>query len=245
MPEVLANLGINFGTGVNAGQFPLVGSGGQGQSFQTIPLSNQNLVLYQLSIRDFNPPYSAQYGYTFPLSPTSVTKEFTALTNIYDVADLVAENGGVQRIVDPYGSTLPSFSLEGTTGWQFHGTDGFAFSGLQSIAAVQSLLTQYAQLNRAQQLANKPLYPLEYYDFFSSEFWQVVPIGPQTVRQTSVRPLLFEYAFKLAAVGPPVGGGNSGSQSQNDDVGNQFDIPGQQGISNLNGNINSFLSGYE
>jgi hypothetical protein len=174
------------------------------------------------------------------LTPTSIVKEITALSNVYDVQG-GPNTYGVSRIVDQYGNTLPTFSIEGTTGWQFHATDGFAFTGLESIAIVQGLLNQYASLNRGQQLANKTLYPLEYYDYFTEEFWTVVPIGPQIVRQDAARPLLFNYAFRFAAIGGPVGEITDPQTLialSSDPTDQMFGVGGNDAATGLNGALN-------
>ncbi len=175
---------------------------GPTQSFSTKSLVNTQLALYTLSIRDPNDPSKVVYGYTFPLTPGSVSKEFTAMSAIYDVqGQLSVDPTGVHRIVDNYGNSPPTFLIEGTTGWQYHSADGYLYTGLQSISLIQNILNQYALLNQQQQANNqaKP-YLLEYYDYFSGEFWQVVPYGRQTVRITRERPLVFDYSFRLAAV---------------------------------------------
>ena len=196
----------SFRTGVPTGA-PAIGlanvvvpSTHQYQRFKNYQLPNVQTSLYSLQIRSPSSPYSLLFSYTFPISPESLRKEYTSLTNFYDVAG-DASNAGVQRIIDVYGQTPPSFVLEGTTGWQLHSTDGYQFTGLGSIAQIESLLVQYANLNQ-QQLANgdpNP-YQLWLFDFFRGEFWQIYPIGQQGLRQSSSRPLYVNYSFRFVAV---------------------------------------------
>jgi hypothetical protein len=46
------------------------------------------------------------------------------------------------------------------------------------------------------------LFKLEFYDYFTSNFWQIEPIGPQIFQQDSTRPLLVYYRFRWAATKP-------------------------------------------
>lgn len=184
----VANLGFSFG-------FSL----GQGQSFRTLPLPNLQLALYSLVIRD--PFYNIVAGYTFPISPSNIRKEINALTNYYDTQG-PPYTQGVTRVVDVYGNSPVTYVIEGTTGWKLHSTDGYGLTGLQSIQALESVLQQFATLNETvisgQQQTN--LYSLEFYDYFRGEFWQVVPCGPQILRQSRTRPLFVDYLFRLAGV---------------------------------------------
>ena len=190
-----ANIGFSIGTGNVSGPIP-------GQSFRNIPTPNFQPAVYALVIRSPMPPYAAVYGYTFPLSPEAIRKEYSAMSSIYDVAGSPSQLG-VQRIVDQFGNSPVIYTIEGTTGWQYHGTDGYTLTGLQSIIALENLLAQYAFLNQQQAQNNVPnLYVLEFYDYFKGDFWEVVPVGPQGIRQNRQRPLLLTYFFRLAGIRP-------------------------------------------
>jgi hypothetical protein len=172
------------------------------QGFSTVKVPNTRLALYTLSIR--SPGFSALsfFTYTFPISPGSLRKSPTAMSAIYDTSGPPSTRG-VTRNVDSFGMSPPMFTLEGTTGWDRHQTDGYVFTGLQSIQQVQYLFTLYAQLNQAQKMANNPsLYTLEFYDYFNQEFWQVEPIGEQEINQSERAPTLQFYRFRFAAVQP-------------------------------------------
>ena len=191
------NVGVPPALGFTASA--LGGTGGQGQVFQTIPVSNTRLALYALAIQPAGAQGSPVAMYTFPLSPSSVMKEYTAMANPFDLAG-TPQQYGVQRQIDSYGNSPPTYLLEGTTGWQRHATDGMSLTGMQSVLVLQSILNQYAILNAQQaQSAQKP-YMLEFYDYFSGDFWQVEPGGRQGIRQDANRPLLYRYSFRLMGV---------------------------------------------
>lgn len=189
-----ANLGLQAGlTGLF--NFPV-----PGQTFRNIALGNLNPAVYALAIRSPTRPHRMIASYTFPLSPEHLRKEYTAMTTTYDVAGSAAQQG-VQRIIDTYGNTPVTFMIEGTTGWQFHGSDGFRQSGLQAIQRLQAFLGYFAYINQLQAQNGLPnQYILEFYDYFSQDFWQIVPVGPQGIRQNRGRPLLFNYSFRFDGV---------------------------------------------
>lgn len=159
-------------------------------------------MLYQLSVRDPSQAYADLMTYTFPLSPSSVRTEPNALSTFSDTSGSPLQNG-VSRVMDSYGLSPPIISVEGTTGWDRHSTDGYVLTGLQSMLLLRNFLDTYAQLNQTQRQAGNPnLYQLEWYDYFTSAFWQIEPIGPQIVRQTNDRPQLSFYKFRFAAIAP-------------------------------------------
>lgn len=167
------------------------------QSFSTRPVLNTRLALYALSIR--SPGGAAYQTYTFPISPSALTKEYSALTNSFDVAGTPQQNG-VQRVIDGYGITPKTFHVEGTTGWQQHSTDGFVATGIESILQLEQMLALYAQLNATAVAGNQPLYTLEFFDYFQNDFWQVEPMGRQEFRQSRDRPLIVNYSLHWQGV---------------------------------------------
>ena len=170
--------------------------------FRTIDVGNRGVALYQLSIRDPGQAFADLITYTFPLTPASVRSEPNALSTFSDTQGLPLQSG-VARVMDTYGLSPPMFTIEGTTGWDRHSSDGYVLTGLQSILLLRSFIDQYVQLNQNQRQAGNPnLYALEFYDYFTSQFWQVEPVGPQIVRQTNDRPQLSFYRFRLAAICP-------------------------------------------
>lgn len=173
-----------------------------GQQFRNIPIPNFKPAIYALAIRAPTPPFVLVDGYTFPLSPEMLRKEFTSMSSRRDVqGDLT--NYGVQRIIDKYGMTPVSYLIQGTTGFQFHGADGYLLSGVESLIAIEALLKEYEYLNQVQIENQLPdLYLLEFYDYYKGEYWEVVPIGRQGVSQNKSRPLLFDYSFRFDGVRP-------------------------------------------
>lgn len=169
-------------------------------TFRTIPVPPYKPALYTLSIRSPGfaaAPYSV---YTFPMSPASVHKTYTAMSAMYDTAGTPAQLG-VQREMDIFGNSPVIYTLEGTTGWQRHSNDAYAWTGQQSIQNLQYLLNLYAQLNQEQmQSGIQSLYTLEFYDYFNNEFWQVEPIGEQGIFQDAGQPLWQRYRFTLPGI---------------------------------------------
>lgn len=169
--------------------------------YRTQPASTP-MALFSLAIRQATMPYLPLFIYTFPLSPSALRKDTVGMGNYYDVAGTAA-NFGVQRVVDIYGQTLPVFSISGTTGVKYHSTDNYLTTGLESIQILQGAISQYfsmvAAAGAVTNTATK-LPRLEFYNYYTGEFYQVVPIGPQGISQDSNRPQLLSYQFKWVAV---------------------------------------------
>lgn len=172
--------------------------------FKTLNVTPVTAPLYTLSLRSPDAASTIFNGmsYTFPISPQAIRKEVVSYNTVMDVASSDPSFAGVQRIVDQFGQSLPIYTLRGTTGWQRHSTDGYVWDGLDSIRRVQSMLTTYAQNNQNQIAQGKAdqLYTLEFYDYFSTEFWEIVPIGPQGIDQSADRSLYSYYTFRFACV---------------------------------------------
>lgn len=170
------------------------------QTFRTIPVPTPGLALFTIALRAPSAAKLSFMTYTFPLSPQALRKEFTAMTAVYDIQGSPAQQG-IQRIADVYGNSPFNFVIEGTTGQQRHSTDGYLFTGRQSIDQIMLLFGLYADLNQVQMANNDPnLFTMEFYNYFAQEFWQVVPTGPQGVAQTSQAPTLQFYRFRLAGI---------------------------------------------
>lgn len=209
------------------------------QSFQTIPVRNTRLALYTLSIRTAGSPFVPYASYTFPISPAAIAKEYTSLTNIYDVQGSPSQSG-VKRIADIYGNSPVTFVIEGTTGWKMHATDAYAWTGLESIKYLQQMLQTYAELNQTQSNNNQPLYTLEFYDYFTGDFWQVEPVGRQEIRQSRDRPQLVNYSFRLAGISNL----NNPLQDLIDTFSQVIDHPVQQAASIIGSAIGGVLNNY-
>jgi hypothetical protein len=172
------------------------------QQFRTKSVANDGKCLYQ--IRLCAPVISALeiHTYTFPLSPSSLRFERSSMSSYVDVQGSLV-NQGVKRVVDVYGLAPPIITIEGTTGWDTHLMDGDDTTGLDSIKQLATFLATYAELNQVQRLAGIPfLFTLEFYDYFTNNFWVIEPIGPQIFQQDSARPLLSYYRFRWAAIHP-------------------------------------------
>ncbi len=211
------------------------------QTFRQVPVPNTRTALYTLSIRypgALRAPYRV---YTFPLSPTALRKTYTAMSTIYDTAGTPTYQG-VQRQVDIYGNSPVIYSLEGTTGFNRHSNDAYLFTGLQSIQNLATLLAQYAELNQYQMQAGiSTLYTLEFYDYFSNDFWQVEPIGPQGFYQDASQPLWVRYRFMLAGikrVDAPV------FSSLADPIGQLFNAAATPVMTQVQSSVTSLLSTY-
>lgn len=174
-----------------------------GQMFRTLPVGLGIFpALYQLSIRAPGQQFAELSTFTFPLTPSQLRADRSSLSSFSDTQGPPASQG-VTRVVDTYGLSPPVFTVEGTTGYDRHMSDGFILTGLQSLQLLAAFLAQYATLNQRQRAAGNPqFYTLEFYDYYLSQFWQVEPIGPQTFRQSVERTTLVYYRFRWAAVKP-------------------------------------------
>ena len=169
------------------------------QSFRTITAPINTLALYQLSIRSPGYQRAEIATYTFPLTPSAVRYDRSGASSYTDTQGTPSTEG-ITRTIDRFGLTPPVIDIEGTTGWDYHASDGGVLTGLQSMQLLQSFLEQYATLNDQQrQTGNTQYYSLEFYDYFLSQFWVVEPVGKQILRLSADRPLLSYYKFRWAA----------------------------------------------
>lgn len=170
--------------------------------FRSVKVGNDLLTVYMLSIRQPQPPYPAVQSFIFPLSPQRIRKVPVSMAAVYDTAGSPAQ-AGVSRDIDAFGMAPFVYDIEGTTGWDRHLTDGFAYTGMAAINRIIDMLYLYAELNQQQRLQNDPSsYILEFSDFFNGEFYQVEPVGPQEFRANERAPLLQYYRFRLVGVRP-------------------------------------------
>ena len=142
--------------------------------------------------------------------------------------------------MDTYGLAPPVFTIEGTTGWDMHSADGYSLTGLQSMQQLAAFLATYADLNQVNRLAGiAQLFKLEFYDYFTSNFWEIEPIGPQIFQQDATRPLLVYYRFRWAATKPA---GLFGDIL--DTIGNVLDVSSQLATTNLSDKLGNVLGSY-
>lgn len=203
-----------------------------GQTFRNIPIPNFRPCIYGMAIRS---PGGAIFDtFVFPLSPESIRTEYNAMSTVFDVSG-DASVYGVTRIVDMYGNAPPIITIEGTTGWQFHGQDGYQQSGLQAMQNLEDMLKEYAAEVQIQiRNGATDLATMEFYDFFRGQYWEIVPMGRFGVRQDRNRPLLANYFFRFAAT-RPLDGPNIGALA--DDVALAFSLTQAQAAQNANINL--------
>lgn len=169
-------------------------------AYRTQPVSTFPPALYSLAIRSGSAPFLPYFVYTFPLSPSNLRKESAGMGNFYDVAGAPA-GFGVARIPDVYGLSPPVYTISGTTGVKYHSTDRYLLTGLQSILVLQGAIAQYyALVASAVQSGAQQLPRLEFYDFFQSDFYWVVPLNSQVISQDAARPQLVNYQLRLVAI---------------------------------------------
>lgn len=217
-----------FNIGASIPNLPVIG-----QTFRNIPIPNFRPCIYGMAIRN-GQSKAITDTFIFPLSPESVRTEYNALTNVFDVSGN-ASTYGVTRIVDQYGNTPPIITIEGTTGWQYHGQDGYHQSGLDAIQNLEDMLNQYAQ-GVATEVRNGAtnLDTMEFYDFFRSQYWEIIPMGRYGVRQDRNRPLIANYFFRFAAT-RALNGPNIGATA--DEVALAFSLTQTQAAQNANINL--------
>ncbi len=218
----LAKTGIStLKTGLNKGFSEL--NSAPYQQFSAKAVTNTQMAVYALVIRKPTPPHARVATYYFPLSHRELRREQAAMSSFYDVqGGTLTSTPGVQRVVDQYGLSPVIFSIEGTTGWQYHSADGYNDTGLVSIQKLQDIFIEYTSLNQEQmemQAAN--LFLLEFYDYFRQEYWEIVPIGPQEIHQNAQRPILVDYRFKWAGI-REVGAPTPPAVSATDNIANLF-----------------------
>jgi hypothetical protein len=170
------------------------------QGWSTLPVPNIRRALYGMSIRSVGTLGLPLEVYIFPLPPQQLRKDSVAMNTIYDTQGSPGVNG-VQRLVDQFGQALPIYTMEGTTGWKLHNSDGFIFDGQTAASRLENMFAKFASLNQQQMQSNQSqLYTMEFYDFFRLDFYEIVPIGPQGFRQMARQPLNTYYQLRFAAV---------------------------------------------
>jgi hypothetical protein len=112
-----------------------------GPLFRTISVPAIQPALYQLSIRNPGQQFTELATYTFPLTPSSLRSERSSMSSYFDTQG-PASSQGVSRVVDTYGLAPPIFTIEGTTGWDRHLSDGYILTGLQSLQLLEQFLSR-------------------------------------------------------------------------------------------------------
>jgi hypothetical protein len=152
--------------------------------------------------------------------------QYAALSQAQQAITQIATNGvSLPTSILGYNS-VPGLSSIGGAIANYFVPDGSAQATGQSIGA--SIAAQAAQI------------VLEFYVYFSDEYWVVEPIGPQTIRQSADRPLLTYYRFQWAAI-RPVGNAIFGAI---DALAALTDVPALSSLASLGNTLNSGLSLY-
>lgn len=208
------------------------------QTYRNQQVPNMRQAVYRLSIHAPNKARTPLETYTFPISPSNIRRNFTSMATFYDTPGTIAQHG-VARLIDQYGIAPIVYDISGTTGWQKHLTDGFQYTGLQSIQRIQRMLLEYANLNAMQsQDQQNEFYTLEFYDYFYNEFYEVVPVGPQEIWQDQQKPILTNYQFHLVGV-RSVAEPALPQGSTSDPIAAAFDTA----VATVQNNVSTFMSG--
>ena len=139
--------------------------------FRTEPVGLGSIpAMYQLSIRSPGPTFSEIATYTFPITPSQLRMDFSSLSSFTDTQGPPISRG-VTRVMDTYGLAPPVYTLEGTTGYDRHMSDGFVLSGIQSMLLLNQFLAQYVTMNQVQRVVGNPqLFTLEFYDYYMNQY---------------------------------------------------------------------------
>ena len=171
------------------------------ESFMTIhPLTGTGgPSIFRLAIYDSNHSPIPGHSYTFPISPQGYSKKIVNLSTFYDTPG-TAKNRGVDRIVDLYGTAPPVWTFKGTTGYQLHNLDAFSYTGFQSLRKLFGLIESYSSLQVQAAQTGKKSYILELDDYYDGDFYEVVPLGPQTLARNDTKPIIGFYDLNLVGI---------------------------------------------
>lgn len=186
------------------------------QVYQTIPITNKAIALYQLYISPVTAGATAvgagsspganpsPTSYIFPLSPESLQYSVINLSNYFETQGInPSVDNGVLRIIDQYGLTPPIISISGNTGFKYHSLDGFQWDGKQSVLQLEALLRTYATMVKTAASTGQTIPGLYLNDSWKQQTWQVIPFGPQNFQMSNSRPLLTNYLVSFIATQAP------------------------------------------
>jgi hypothetical protein len=171
------------------------------ESFMTIhPLANTGgPSIFRLAIYDANHQPVPGSSYIFPISPQGYTKKIVNLSTFFDTPGR-DKNNGVNRIVDLYGTAPPVWTFKGTTGYQLHNLDAFAYTGFQSLKILFRMIEVYSGLQVSASQTGRKSYILELDDYYNGDFYEVVPLGPQNLARNETRPIIGFYDLNLVGI---------------------------------------------
>jgi len=179
------------------------------QKFRNTPVINRLSNLFSLQLVRTNAPGRAKLPalpkYFFPISPTGLVKTSPVLNRPFTVQGSPT-TGGAQYYMDIYGQAPPIWKITGTTGWQYHLTDGNTITGAESLQYLQLFFQSFHALSLSQ-TSSTTTYKIELYNYAENEFWEVVPVDRLIFSYDEKEPLFGKYDITLqsirAVAGPP------------------------------------------
>jgi len=179
------------------------------QKFRNTPVINRLSNLFSLQIIRTNTPGHAKLSplpkYFFPISPTGLVKTSPVLNRPFTVQGS-PNSGGAQYYMDIYGQAPPIWKITGTTGWQYHLTDGNKITGAESLQYLQLFFQSFHALSLSQ-TSSTTTYRIELYNYAENEFWEVVPVDKMIFSYDEKEPLFGKYDITLQSIrtvaGPP------------------------------------------
>jgi len=172
------------------------------QKFRNTPVINRLSNLFSLQLIRTNAPGRAKssvyMSYFFPISPTGLIKTSPVLNRPFTVQGAPGR-GGAQYYMDIYGQAPPVWKITGTTGWQYHLTDGNQFTGVQSLQALQAFF-KFFHLLSLNQTSSTTTYIIELYNYAENEFWEVVPVDKLIFSYDEKEPLFGKYDITLQSI---------------------------------------------
>jgi len=179
------------------------------QKFRNTPVINRLSNLFSLQITRTNTPGHAKLPalpkYFFPISPTGLVKTSPVLNRPFTVQGS-PNSGGAQYYMDIYGQAPPIWKIMGTTGWQYHLTDGNTITGAESLQYLQLFFQSFHALSLSQ-TSSTTTYIIELYNYAENEFWEVVPVDKLIFSYDEKEPLFGKYDITLQSIrmvaGPP------------------------------------------
>jgi len=172
------------------------------QKFRNTPVINRISNLFSLQIVGTNAPGHAKssvyMSYFFPISPTGLIKTIPVLNRPFTVQGIPVA-GGAQYYMDIYGQAPPVWKITGTTGWQYHLTDGNTLTGTESLRFLQTFFRffHYLSLN---QTSSTTTYIIELYNYAENEFWEVIPVDKLIFSYDEKEPLFGKYDVTLQSI---------------------------------------------
>jgi len=172
------------------------------QKFRNTPVINRLSNLFSLQLVRTNTPghakLSAFLKYFFPISPTGLVKTSPVLNRPFTVQGSPSK-GGAQYYMDIYGQAPPIWKITGTTGWQYHLTDGNKVTGVQSLQNLQAFFKLFHLLS-LNQTSSTTTYIIELYNYAENEFWEVVPVDKMIFSYDEKEPLFGKYDITLQSI---------------------------------------------